>query len=123
MENVVNMSAYFRDLKRCLDCPKDIRSHFLTKTRQTAEDFLRSRPDTVQQDLEDYLGEPQELAQGFLETLDPDLLERYRKRKKFLLRGCIAVVIIALIGAVTWSIFLWSRPMNVEVKGVITVYE
>lgn len=118
----VEMSGYFQRLERFLDCPKPLRSSFLNQTRRMAEDFVQGKPDTTQQELADYLGEPQELAQGFLETLEPDVLERYHRRKKFLRRGCVAVVVIALIGAVAWSIYLWNEPIHVETTETLVVY-
>lgn len=113
---------YFRALERRLDCPKDIRKNFLTKTRRTAEDFLQEKPDATQQDLEDFLGEPEELAQGFLETLDPDILGRYRKRKKFFLCSFIAALVILLVVVGTWCIQLWSTPKTMEVTETTIIY-
>lgn len=76
----LNMSDYFQQLERHLDCPKPFRSSFLNQTRRMAE--------------------------GFLETLEPDVLERYRKRKKLALRGCIAVLVAVLIGVSIWCTVL-----------------
>lgn len=116
-------AGYFRSLKRRLNCPKEIRRHFLEKTRRTAEDFLQNKPDASPRDLAGYLGEPEELARGFLETLDPEMLGRYRNRKKFLQRVCIAVLMAALIAVTCLAVKLWREPMNVEVTGVIKIYE
>lgn len=115
------MANYFGTLERRLDCPSDVRRDFLAKTRRTAEEFLQEKPEATQQDLADYLGEPQELAQGFLETLEPDALERYHRRKKFLLRGCIAALIVALMAVTTWGIYVWNVPMNVEIVETTTI--
>lgn len=119
----VNISGYFQQLERLLDCPGSFRSSFVRQTRRMAEDFVQGRPDATQQELVNYLGEPQELAQGFLETLDPDVLERYHRRKKLFRRGCVAVLVVALAAATAWGIYLWRMPMQIEVTGVITVHE
>ena len=62
----VGMSGYFQQLEQRLDCPNGTRKRFLTKTRQAAEEFLREKPDATRQELIDLLGDPEELAQGFL---------------------------------------------------------
>lgn len=119
----VGMSGYFQQLEQRLDCPNGTRKRFLTKTRQAAEEFLREKPDATRQELIDLLGAPEELAQGFLETLEPEELERYRKRKKFLLRGCVAALVVMLIAMTCWAIKLRNEPNLVEVSQVITIYE
>ena len=117
----LNVSGYFRRLERHLDCPRPLRGSFLNQTRRMAEDFVQGKPDATQQELVDYLGEPQELAQGFLGTLDPDVLERYRRRKKLVLRGCIAVLVAALIGVSIWCAVLWHTPGELEVTETTTI--
>lgn len=65
------MTGYFRTLEQSLDCPKAVYRPFLVRTRQMAEDFFQSRPGATPEEAADYLGDPRELANGFLETLDP----------------------------------------------------
>ena len=119
----VGMSSYFQQLEQRLDCPNGTRKRFLTKTRQAAEEFLRQKPDATRQELIDLLGDPEELAQGFLETLEPEVLERYRKRKKFLLRGCVAALVVVLVAMTCWAVNLRNEPNLVEITGVITIHE
>lgn len=119
----VGMSGYFQQLEQRLDCPNGTRKRFLTKTRQAAEEFLREKPDATRQELIDLLGDPEELAQGFLETLEPEALERYRKRKKFLLRGCVAALVVVLVAMTCWAVNLRNEPNLVEITGVITIHE
>lgn len=116
------MSVYFQSLERLLDCPKPLRSSFLSQTRRMAEDFVQGRPEATREELVGYLGEPEELAQGFLETLEPEMLERYRKRKKFLLRGCVAVLAAALICVSAWFVYFWSITLDVEVTETTIIY-
>ena len=119
----VGMSGYFQQLEQRLDCPNGTRKRFLTKTRQAAEEFLREKPDATRQELIDLLGDPEELAQGFLETLEPEVLERYRKRKKFLLRECVAALVVVLVAMTCWAVNLRNEPNLVEITGVITIHE
>ena len=116
----VGMSGYFQQLEQRLDCPNGTRKRFLTKTRQAAEEFLREKPDATRQELIDLLGDPEELAQGFLETLDPEMLERYHRGKKLLLRGCIALLAVALVAVSVWSFFT-KIPVKLEVIETTTI--
>lgn len=119
MQEVEN---YLRELNRHLDCPKRIRKPFLDKTRQMAEDFVQGKPDATPQELMDYLGKPRELAQGFLESLDEEIIEPYKSRKKLLLRGWIAILAIALIVVSVWGIHLCLTPKKVEMTETLIIY-
>ena len=118
----VGMSGYFQQLEQRLDCPNGTRKRFLTKTRQAAEEFLREKPDATRQELIDLLGDPEELAQGFLETLEPEVLERYRKRKKLLLRGCVAALITVSVTISVFAVTFKKTPVQVEINDTLTIY-
>ena len=118
----VGMSGYFQQLEQRLDCPNGTRKRFLTKTRQAAEEFLRQKPDATRQELIDLLGDPEELAQGFLETLEPEELERYRKRKKFLLRGCVAALITVSVTISVFAVTFKKTPVQVEINDTLTIF-
>ena len=116
------ISDYLHTLEWHLDCPKALRRSFLEQTRHMAEDFIQGKPDATTRELTDYLGEPQELAHGFLETLDPNVLMHYRKRKKILYRGCVAALIIALIIAGAWVAHIRALPQKVEITETLVIY-
>lgn len=127
MNDIRAMSGYFRRLERALDCPRGVRRPFLERTRQIAEDFLQERPEATVQEAAGYLGEPGELAQGFLETLDPEVLAKYRRRKK-LFRWGLAALAAALAAAVIIYLGIWVydlrvQPFHVEVTQTIVIYE
>lgn len=88
-----------------------------------AEDFVQGNPNATSREVTDFLGDPEELAQGFLETLDPDVLTLHHRKKMLFRWGCVAVLVVALAVTTVWGIHLWNRPMNVEMTGVITVYD
>ena len=121
MENIsLDMSGYLHSLERFLDCPKTTRRPFLDRTRRMIQDFIQSKPDATSQEVADFLGDPRELAQGFLETLDPEMLERYHRGKKLLLRGCIALLAVALVAVSVWSFFT-KIPVKLEVIETTTI--
>lgn len=116
------MTDYFRTLERYLDCPRAARGPFLARTRQMAEDFFQNRPGATPEEAADYLGAPRELARGFLETLDSSVVERHRKRKKFFLYGCIAVLSAALIVVSAWTLHVQDLPRHVEITEKTIIY-
>ena len=126
MNDIRAMSGYFRRLERALDCPRGVRRPFLERTRQIAEDFLQERPEATVQEAAGYLGEPGELAQGFLETLDPEVLAKYRRRKK-LFRWGLAALAAALAAAVIIYLGIWvydlrAQPLELKATETIIIY-
>lgn len=123
MENIgLDMSGYFNSLERFLDCPKNTRRPFLDQTRQMAEDFVQGNPNATSQEVTDFLGDPEELAQGFLETLDPDVLTRHHRKKMLFRWGCVAVLVLVLTSAVVWGLHIRSLPTHVEITDTILIY-
>ena len=114
------LAVYEKKLSRALNCPNPLRSRLLSRTRRTVQDFLAGKPDAAWDEVEDFLGNPQELAQVMLECEDQEKLERYRKRKLWLKRGLIAVVIAALLGC---SIFFYCTRLNVTVRETLVIEE
>lgn len=123
MEDVsVSLSNYYNSLERLLKCPKEQRNRFLEQTRRMAEDYMQGNPDATSQEVTDFLGDPRELAREFLDTLDPELLERYQKNRKIFRIGCVSVLAVALIIVTIWGGRLWSTPKTMEVAETLTVY-
>ena len=106
------MGDYFRALERCLDCPGKDREQFLAQARRMADDFLQGKPDAT----------PEELARCLLEELDPELLERRKRRRKLgrrILTGVVAAVIVALCISVGW---LATHRHQIEVTERLVIY-
>lgn len=117
------MGDYFRALERCLDCPGKDREQFLAQARRMADDFLQGKPDATPDEVAGFLGEPEELSRCLLEELDPELLERRKRRRKLgrrILTGVAAAVIVLLIA---WIVLLETQPLMLEVTETLTIYE
>ena len=122
MKTWSTMEEYFRALERCLDCPGEDRERFLAQARRMADDFLQGKPDATPDEVAGCLGEPEELAQCFLEELDPELLERRRRRRKLgrrIFAGVVAAVVVALCISVGWLV---THRHQVEVTERLVVY-
>lgn len=124
MKTWSTMEEYFRALERCLDCPGEDRERFLAQARRMADDFVQGKPDATPGEVAGCLGEPEELAQCFLEELDPEMLERRKRRRKLgrrVLAGVLAIVVVLLA---LWLIILKTTPSDVEVtERIIVVYD
>ena len=118
-------NTYYRQLKRGLECPRAKREEFLAETRRAVRNFMEENPDAAFSDVERFLGEPEELARTYNETLEPQVREQFRKRKR-LKRGLLwAAVIVVLVSAVVHSVWLQNRQhdVNITATETIIIYE
>ena len=114
------LALYEKRLTQALCCPPALRKRLLTNTREMAQDFLAGKPDATWEDMEKFLGDPQELAQTMLEAENQEALARYRKRKLWLKRGFIGAIIAVLLGS---SIFFYCTRMNIVITETLVIYE
>ena len=113
---------YFRRLDRSLDCPRPLRRRLAAQVRRAAEDYCRERPEVGPAEVIQYLGDPAETARELLDGLDPEELDRARRRERLARRGLEAVLILALVGVGAWGVHLWSTPKSVEVTETLIIY-
>lgn len=117
------LHPYLRQLERLLDCPAADRRRCLKDTLRMAKDFADDSPAPSREEILKFLGTPQEVAENFLETLDPDVLRRYRARRKNRHRILFALVAVSILFLCTFSIYLLNRPITIESSGVLVIYE
>ena len=113
---------YFRRLDRSLDCPRPLRRRLAAQVRRAAEDYRRERPEAGPAEVVQYLGDPAETARELLDGLDPEELDRARRRERLARRVLVAVLILALVGVGAWGVHLWSTPKSVEVTETLIIY-
>ena len=113
---------YFRRLDRSLDCPRPLRRRLAAQVRRAAEDYCRERPEVGPAEVIQYLGDPAETARELLDGLDPEELDRARRRERLARRVLVAVLILALVGVGAWGVHLWSTPKSVEVTETLIIY-
>lgn len=123
MKTWSTMEDYFRALERCLDCPGEDRERFLAQARRMADDFVQGKPDATPGEVAGCLGEPEELAQCFLEELDPEMLERRERRRKLGRRVLASVLATLVILLSVWVVYLETRPKTVEVTESLIIHE
>ncbi len=105
------LSGYLRRVERALDCPPGQRRALMERVQRDLERFLDEQPEATAEEAAAYLGDPEELAQGLLETLDPKELERYRRKGVLLRRGVVLLVIAALVVALIGTC-LYARHLR-----------
>ncbi len=105
------LSGYLRRVERALACPPDSRRALMDRVRRDAGQFLADRPEATAEEAAAYLGDPEELAQGLLETLDPEELRRYRHKGVLLRRGLVLLLIAALVAALIGTC-LYARHLK-----------
>ena len=119
----LEMEPYFQRVKTRLRCPKKRRGTLLERVHRAAEEFSAENPEATPEEMEQYLGDPAEVARELMETLDPAELERYQRRKKLGALLCIGVLTVALVFAGAWIVRLLRQPFQIEATETLVIYE
>lgn len=76
------LDSYCQEMRKYLLCSKAKQEDFIFLARFRVSELQQENPDLTYDDLIDFLGEPQELAHTYMESLDDDAKERYQMKKK-----------------------------------------
>ena len=116
---------YHRQIKRALDCPKSMRDHFLADARRMTDNFLAENPGATMDELQSAIGKPNQLAAMFLDSVDSDVVEKYRKKKNWAKR--IAVMLLAAAFAAVSAYSIWAANYRREAiftkESTLIIYE
>ena len=124
MSNIaLEMAPYFRRVEDRLKCPKKRRHSLLNRIHRAAEEFAAENPEATADETAEYLGDPAEVAQELMETLDPEELECYQRQKKIGTWLVIGLLIVALVAAGIWIVRLEHDTSPVEVIDTLVIYE
>lgn len=96
-----DLKTYYDEVRRYLDCPKDEQDRLLLSVnKQVIEIELQvDNPNLDYDGIVEFLGEPESLAASLMERLSPDVIQKFRKRKRHLRMSaivCIAAIVIVL---------------------------
>lgn len=121
MGDIRSLSEYLRRLNARLVCPNAYRKRFLSEAQRMADDYRQGNLDASDEEVIEFLGDPQELAATFLDSIDPDQLRRYKTHRTWFKRG-VAIAAVVVIGVLSaWCIYLEHRPVTVEVTETLTI--
>lgn len=118
------LALYEKRLAQVLCCPPALRKRLLTNTREMAQDFLAGKPDATWEDVEEFLGDPQELAQTMLEAENQEMLVRYRMKKRYM-KGCaVGTLVAALLITMAAFVYVYHERTNpVTITETVIIYE
>lgn len=123
MEQLRGLKEYARRLEHALNCPRPQRLYFLSEAGRMAEDFRQGHPTATPQEVCAFLGDPKELALTFLESLDPEELRRYRTKQRNIRWGLTILAVVVTLLLCVFSIYLLSRPMDVQSTETLIIYD
>ena len=72
MGDIRSLSEYLRRLNARLVCPNAYRKRFLSEAQRMADDYRQGNLDASDEEVIEFLGDPQELAATFLDSIDSD---------------------------------------------------
>lgn len=70
----VPLTDYYEEVRRYLTCPEEVKDDLIYDVNRKVMDLNADRPDLDYDDVVDFLGEPENLAQSLMDNLDPDLV-------------------------------------------------
>ena len=116
---------YHRQVRKALDCPKSMRDRFLADARRMTDNFLAENPGATMGELQSAIGKPNQLAAMFLDSVNSDAVERYRKRKSLVKQ--IAVILLAAAFVAVSAFSIWAANYRREAiftkESTLIIYE
>lgn len=103
-----DLKTYYDEVRRYLDCPKDEQDRLLLSVNKQVIEFL---------------GEPESLAASLMERLSPDVVQKFKKKKRRLrlsIIACVAVVVVALSTLVIYTSTIQSG-VKISEKNTIVI--
>lgn len=115
---------YVGQVQRALFCTPLHRKKFIRDLEPLAEDFASGNPKAALADFRREFGTPEALAQQYMDTLDDEEVQKYRRRRKWFHRAClaaVAIIVIAMaIGLVAKYTRVFEPPITAETTLVVT---
>ena len=90
----VPLTDYYEEVRRYLTCPEEVKD------------------DLIYDDVVDFLGEPENLAQSLMDNLDPDLIEGHIKQEAKKSRLKTLVATISCIALLVLSVYTFYDKEN-----------
>ena len=118
-----DLKRYYKEIRKHLFCSRKTQMEFLAEARRLVADFLENQPDAAFEDIVKNVGEPEELAETFLNTLpDKTEVERFRKARRRQRRLAIALLALAVIVLAGVIIYIsWVRRATTISEGSVTI--
>lgn len=105
----VPLTDYYEEVRRYLTCPEEVKDDLIYDVNRKVMDLNADRPDLDYDDVVDFLGEPENLAQSLMDNLDPDLIEGHIKQEAKKSRLKTLVATISCIALLVLSVYTFSK--------------
>lgn len=95
----VPLTDYYEEDRRYLTCPEEVKDDLIYDVNRKVMDLNADRPDLDYDDVVDFLGDPEDLAQSLLDNIEEEAILAYQahqKRSRLLRKVGIVAVIVAL---------------------------
>lgn len=115
------LKQYCRRAKKHLFCGAEERAQFEQYIAQCARDFLEECPQATLEDLEAALDTPEQAAASFMETLPPDTVEQYRKKRRIRLGIMTGGVVLAFLLMVGVLVYVWKANNTIVITVETTI--
>ena len=95
----VPLTDYYEEVRRYLTCPEEVKDDLIYDVNRKVMDLTADRPDLDYDDVVDFLGDPEDLAQSLLDNIEEEAILAYQahqKRSRLLRKVGIVAVIVAL---------------------------
>lgn len=95
----VPLTDYYEEVRRYLTCPEEGKDDLIYDVNRKVMDLNADRPDLDYDDVVDFLGDPEDLAQSLLDNIEEEAILAYQahqKRSRLLRKVGIVAVIVAL---------------------------
>ena len=117
------LTPYFQRVRNRLSCSKKYQDEQMQKIFRAAEEYAQENPNATLEEVEEYLGNPEEVAQELMESMDPEVLARDRKLKKIGVLLVIGTLVVALGVMSARFVYLRSQPRTVEVTETLVIHD
>lgn len=111
----VPLTDYYEEVRRYLTCPEEVKDDLIYDVNRKVMDLNADRPDLDYDDVVDFLGEPENLAQSLMDNLDPDLpdlIEGHIKQEAKKSRLKTLVATISCIALLVLSVYTFYDKEN-----------
>ena len=115
-----DLKTYYDEVRRYLDCPKDEQDRLLLSVNKQVIELQVDNPNLDYDGIVEFLGEPESLAASLaslMERLSPDVIQKFRKRKRRIRTGimsCAIVAFIAMSVLIAYTTSVQSVPIKEE---------
>lgn len=109
------LTSYYHELKRQLQCPRAKRKEFLRETQRLADDYIENHPHAEFSDVAAFIGRPEDVAQSYHELLGPEVTRRYCRSKRIRHIIMFGIAVAVLISAILYNVYLQNRQYDVNI--------